>query len=162
MRWIWIDRFENFTPGESATSIKAVTAAEEQLHDLFPGHPVYPQSLVIEGFAQTAGILVGEAGGFKEKVILAKIGKADFERLALPGDVLTISATLDTFGTAGASCSGTVTVQGEPLATISMMFSHIDQNMSGLGFPEENFVFTPDFMALLDGFRRGSEASKLP
>ena len=154
MRWIWIDRFDAFVPKTSAVAIKAVTAAEEHLHDLYPSFPIFPHSLIVEGFAQTAGILVGEAGGFKEKVILAKIGKADFERMVRPGDVMRYEATLDTFGDAGASVSGTVTVGDETVATISMMFSHIDQNMAGLDFPEHNFVFTPQFLELLDGFRR--------
>ena len=35
MRWIWIDKFIEFTPRTSATSIKNVTLAEEHLHDLF-------------------------------------------------------------------------------------------------------------------------------
>ena len=33
------------------------------------------------------------------------------------------------------------------------MFSHIDRNMSGLDFPEENFVFTEDFKNLLALYR---------
>jgi len=33
------------------------------------------------------------------------------------------------------------------------MFSHIDQNMSGLNFPEENFVFTEDFKSLLSTYQ---------
>ena len=57
MRWIWIDRFESFQSGKSAVAVKAVTAAEEHLHDLYPGFPVFPASLIIEGMAQTAGIL---------------------------------------------------------------------------------------------------------
>jgi hypothetical protein len=32
------------------------------------------------------------------------------------------------------------------------MFSHIDNNISGLEFPEENFVFTDMFNSLLTGF----------
>jgi hypothetical protein len=32
---------------------------------------------------------------------------------------------------------------------VDLVFSHIDQNLSGLEFPEENFVFTEGFMALL-------------
>ncbi len=50
-----------------------LTLAEEHLHDHLPGYPVMPASLIIEGLAQTGGILVGEAGGFAEKVVLAKI-----------------------------------------------------------------------------------------
>src|ERR1700734_4467227 len=88
MRWIWIDKFTEFTSGASATAVKNVTLAEEHLHDLYPAFPIVPHSLIIEGMAQTAGILVGEARQFKEKVILAKIGRATFHRLVRPGDTL--------------------------------------------------------------------------
>ena len=37
------------------------------------------------------------------------------------------------------------------LGTIELMFSHIDQNRSGLAFPEENFVFGENFRTLLRG-----------
>src|SRR5436190_19850604 len=95
MRWIWIDKFVEFTPGVSATAIKAVSLAEEHLHDLYPDFPIVPHSLIIEGMAQTAGILVGEARQFKEKVILAKIGKATFHRLVRPGETISFRATID-------------------------------------------------------------------
>ena len=66
MRWIWIDKFLEFRSGQFARAIKNLTLAEEHLHDHFPGYPVMPASLIIEGLAQTGGILVGEAGGFAE------------------------------------------------------------------------------------------------
>ena len=34
------------------------------------------------------------------------------------------------------------------------MFSHIDQNMAGMKFPEHNFVFTEQFTELLQRFRQ--------
>jgi 3-hydroxyacyl-[acyl-carrier-protein] dehydratase len=155
MRWLWIDRFDEFTSGKTAVAVKTVTAAEEHVHDLYPGHPIFPNSLILEGFAQTAGILVGDAGQFREKVILAKVGRAEFHRHVRPGDRLTYHAKIDTFGEAGASCHGSADVDGERVMDVTMMFSHIDQNMSGLGFPEHNFVFTPQFLELLDEVRRG-------
>ncbi len=154
MRWIWIDRFESFESGKSAVAIKAVTAAEEHLHDLYPGFPVFPHSLIVEGMAQTAGILVGEAKGFREKVILAKIGKADFHRLVRPGEILRYHAAAGTINDAGASITGRVTSGEAEVADISLMFSHIDQNMAGIAFPEHNFVFTDQFMELLANFRK--------
>ena len=57
MRWIWIDKFEHFEPGVSAVAIKNVSQAEDHLHDHFPGFPVMPASLMIEGMAQTAGVI---------------------------------------------------------------------------------------------------------
>jgi 3-hydroxyacyl-[acyl-carrier-protein] dehydratase len=90
MRWIWIDKFTEFTSRQSATAVKNVSLAEEHLHDLYPAFPIVPHSLIIEGMAQTAGILVGEARNFEEKVILAKIGKATFHRLVRPGETITL------------------------------------------------------------------------
>ena len=63
---MWIDKFLEFEPHESAVAIKNVSLAEEHLHDHYPGFAVMPASLIIEGVAQTAGILVGQARDFKE------------------------------------------------------------------------------------------------
>jgi 3-hydroxyacyl-[acyl-carrier-protein] dehydratase len=153
MRWIWIDKFVEFIPRKSATAIKNVSLAEEHLHDLYPAFPIVPGSLIIEGMAQTAGILVGEARNFSEKVILAKIGRATFHRLVRPGETIMFSARIDQLNEQGASISGTVKVGAELVADIELMFSHIDQNMAGLEFPEHNFVFTEQFTELLKTYR---------
>ncbi|HWE05045.1 MAG TPA: 3-hydroxyacyl-ACP dehydratase FabZ family protein [Tepidisphaeraceae bacterium] len=153
MRWIWIDKFTEFTSGQSATAIKNVTLAEEHLHDLYPAFPIVPHSLIVEGMAQTAGILVGEARNFSEKVILAKIGRATFYRLVRPGDTITYSAQIDQLSDQGASITGTVSVGADAVADIDLMFSHIDQNLAGLDFPEHNFVFTEQFTELLKTYR---------
>ena len=153
MRWIWIDKFIEFTPQTSATAVKNVSLAEEHLHDLYPAFPIVPHSLIVEGMAQTAGILVGEARGFKEKVILAKIGRALFHRLVRPGDTIHFNAKIDQLNEHGASIRGTVTAGNETVAEIELMFSHIDQNLSGMKFPEHNFVFTEQFTELLKTYR---------
>ena len=153
MRWIWIDKFVEFTPKTSATALKNVSLAEEHLHDLYPDFPIMPHSLIVEGMAQTAGILVGEAGGFREKVILAKIGRATFHRLTRPGDTIEFHAKIEQFSEQGASTTGRVTCGADLVAEIDIMFSHIDQNMAGLQFPEHNFVFTEQFMSLLQSYR---------
>jgi 3-hydroxyacyl-[acyl-carrier-protein] dehydratase len=156
MRWIWIDKFTEFTSRQSATAVKNVSLAEEHLHDLYPAFPIVPHSLIVEGMAQTAGILVGEARNFEEKVILAKIGRATFHRLVRPGDTIQFSAKIDQLNEQGASISGIVTTNNEPVAEIDLMFSHIDQNMAGLEFPEHNFVFTEQFTELLKTYRNQS------
>jgi 3-hydroxyacyl-[acyl-carrier-protein] dehydratase len=151
MRWIWIDKFVEFKSGQSATSIKNVTLAEEHLHDHFPGFPVMPECLMIEAMAQTAGILVGEAKNFQEKVILAKIKKAVFFDYARPGDTLKLHAYVDSIAPEAASTSGKITCGDKVVAEIDLMFSHIDQNLAGKQFPQENFVFTDTFKSLLQG-----------
>ena len=58
MRWFWIDRFDEFVRGKHATAVKNVSLAEEHMHDHFPGAALMPNSLIVEGMAQTAGLLV--------------------------------------------------------------------------------------------------------
>jgi 3-hydroxyacyl-[acyl-carrier-protein] dehydratase len=149
MRWIWIDKFVEFESGRRAVSIKNISLAEEHLHDHFPGYPIMPASLMIEAMAQTGGILVGEARQFQEKVILAKVMRATFHDIGRPGDQLRLEAIVENVAEEAATISGTIRCEGRLIAEISMMFSHIDKNMAGLEFPEENFVFNEQFMTLL-------------
>lgn len=157
MRWIWIDKFTEFESGVKATAIKNVSLAEEHLHDHFPAYPVMPASLMVEGMAQTAGILVGEARQFQEKVILAKVKKARFEREVRPGEQLRYEAVVEQLNEAAASTTGKVFADNESIGEVDIVFSHIDNNMSGLEFPEENFVFTEDFKALLKTYNIASK-----
>ena len=159
MRWIWIDKFVEFNSGEYAVAVKNVTLAEEHLHDHFPGYPVMPETLCIEGMAQTAGILVGEAKKFEEKVILAKVKKAVFHDYVRPGDTLKLSARIESITDEAASTTGTITCGEKLVAEIDLMFSHIDQNLAGKEFPKDNFVFTDTFKSLLQGlvFKAGKD-----
>src|ERR1051325_6725201 len=162
MRWIWIDKFEKFEVNVSAVALKNVSLAEEHLHDHFPGFPIMPASLMIEGMAQTAGILVGAARNFQEKVILAKINRAAFSRIVRPGEQLVYAAKIVNVTEQGAAIEGTITsrsilngqLRETPTGTVEMMFSHIDNNISGMKFPEFNFVFNSQFMELFETYRR--------
>ncbi|MEM1331140.1 MAG: beta-hydroxyacyl-ACP dehydratase [Planctomycetota bacterium] len=160
---MWIDRVVELVPRERLVAIKHISLAEEHLHDHFPAHgdtpalPVMPGSLIIEGCAQSAGILVGHAEQFREKVILAKIAKATLGGDAMPGDTLRYTATASQISERGASTH--IAIErldpAEPDAgygsfgEIEMMFSHLDQNMAGREFPEHNFVFGEGFKTLL-------------
>ena len=161
MRWIWIDRFVEFEPGQRCVAVKNVTLAEDVLGDHFPATddrpatPVMPNTLVIEGMAQTAGILVGHANDFSEKVILAKINRATFSADATPGHTLRFTAAIERIDATGASTTGMVDLidpsngSVRPMAHVDLMFSHIDHNRTGIAFPKHNFVFTSQFMDLL-------------
>jgi 3-hydroxyacyl-[acyl-carrier-protein] dehydratase len=156
-----------FESRRRAVAVKNLTMAEEHLHDHFPGYPIMPASLIMEGMAQTAGILVGEAHDFQEKVILAKVRRAVFHDYAVPGDRLRYEATIESAGQedpvprSGCATCGLVFRNDEdkPIAEIDIVFSHIDRNMSGLEFPEENFVFTEDFKTLLKNYQLAGASS---
>ena len=169
MRWMWIDKVVTFEPRKRLVAVKCVSLAEEHLHQHFgpeaagdagealPACPVMPSSLILEGMAQTAGILVGSVHDFREKVVLAKVVSATFERDVQPGEVIRYDATLERMDDMGASTVGIVErfsfVDGAwaPVGRIELMFSHLDQNRAGTEFPEENFVFGENFRTLLEG-----------
>lgn len=162
---MWIDRVVELERGKRLVAIKNISLSEEHLHDHFaadaarnlPATPVMPFSLVIEGMAQTAGILVGHANDFAEKVILAKIGNASIDREPLPGHTLRYTAEIVQLDAAGAATKGVIdlfdhadpTASWQRVGSIDLMFSHIDANRSGHTFPEHNFVFGDAFKTLL-------------
>ncbi|MCB9846475.1 MAG: beta-hydroxyacyl-ACP dehydratase [Phycisphaeraceae bacterium] len=165
MRWLWIDRITDLIAGERASAIKAVSLAEEHLHDHFEGDPstgrsalpVMPGTLILEGMAQTAGILVGYSSGFREKVVLAKVVRADLSLDALPGHVIRYDVRITQISPQGAATAGDVWLSDAAdlnspprrLGTIDLIFSHIDQNMAGSEFGDHNFVFGESFWTLL-------------
>jgi 3-hydroxyacyl-[acyl-carrier-protein] dehydratase len=150
MRWIWIDKFIAFEHGRRAVSIKNVSLAEEHLHDHFPGYPIHPPTLMIEGMAQTGGVLVGEAFDFREKVVLAKVTRAKFYCHVVPGDQIRLEANVvGEIRLEGALIEGRITRNGDLVAEIQMMFAHLDQSRAPLELGEENFVFTEDFIRML-------------
>ncbi len=149
MRWIWIDRFLSFESGKCARAVKNLSMAEDHLADHFPGYPVMPATLMLEGLAQTGGILVGEANDFREKVVLAKIPKARFAREARAGEQLTYEVEILTLREEGASIAGRIRVGEELLGEAEIFFAHLDQARSRQVFGEQNFVFSGEFKHLL-------------
>jgi 3-hydroxyacyl-[acyl-carrier-protein] dehydratase len=126
MRWFWIDQFKEFVRGRKARAVKAVTLAEEHLHDHFPGAAMMPTTLVIEGMAQTAGILVADSLDYKKQVVLAKVAKADFQFDAVPGDTLEYLAEIvETM--AGGSLVNVTSRVGERLhGEAELYFAHLE------------------------------------
>ena len=149
MRWIWIDRFVSFESGKSAVAVKNLSLAEDHFADHFPGYPVMPAPLILEGLAQTGGILVGDANGFTRNVILAKIPKATFRRDALAGETLTYTATLEQMGEVGGLVVGTVHVGDELVAEAEIFFSHVDPSQAKELVGTDNFVFTGNLQKML-------------
>jgi len=149
MRWFWIDRITHLEKAKTAGAVKNVTLAEEHLHDHFPGYPVNPQSLMIEGMAQTGGILAGSAVGFSENIILAKISRATFHRLVRPGDQLIFESELVMSSPEGHRAETTIRCGDELVAESSMMFVNLNANNHHEKKRDGTFVFTKAFMQIL-------------
>lgn len=167
MRWIWIDRFVEFKSGQFARAVKNLSLAEDYFADHFPGYPVMPAALMLEGLAQTGGILVGEANDYREKVILAKILHARFHGEVLAGRQLIYETDLVFLRPEGASVQGRIFAAPPPgaapdganeptksnemerVADAEIFFAHLDQARSQQIFGDHNFVFTGELKHLL-------------
>lgn len=148
MRWWWIDKFTEFQSGKSAKTVKCVSLAEEQIDEYFPSYPIMPHSLIIEGLAQTGGLLVGQLSDFERSVVLAKVSKAKFHFSAKPGDQLNYSATLERIEPDGALVCCTVDVEDRRLADIELYFAYFDNR------DIERGQFIPaDFLRMLRVFK---------
>ncbi|MDR2762115.1 MAG: beta-hydroxyacyl-ACP dehydratase [Planctomycetaceae bacterium] len=149
MHWYWIDRITVFESQNRAESIKVVSLAEDHLHDHFPYFPVMPASLIIEGIAQTAGLLLYEAKGYKEKVVLAKIPRFTLYNVEVkPGEVLTYKVKLESVREDGGVASVWAYCENELLAEGELMFAHL-----GGDFNEQSLFADGDMIAMMRLFR---------
>jgi 3-hydroxyacyl-[acyl-carrier-protein] dehydratase len=94
--FLLIDKVLEIAPHESIKAYKNVTIGEHIFQGHFPGHPIYPGVMVIEGMAQAGGVLAFksmEADGTdmdpQNKVVyFMSIDKAKFRNPVKPGDRL--------------------------------------------------------------------------
>jgi len=95
--FLLVDRVVEINGDESGVGIKNVTANEPQFTGHFPGRPVFPGVLMIEGMAQTAGVLVVNARPDGEQhvntVLFTTIDKAKFRKPVIPGDQIRFHLT---------------------------------------------------------------------
>ena len=93
--FLLVDRIVEINGDESCIGIKNVTFNEPQFTGHFPTRPIFPGVLMIEGMAQTAGVLciAGGTQGFSKKVFFLTIDKAKFRKLVRPGDTIEYHVT---------------------------------------------------------------------
>ncbi len=86
--FLMVDRIIALEPGKHITGIKNVTMNEMFFLGHFPGEPVMPGVLILEGMAQTAGILacLSDPTLMGKLVYFAGVDKARFRRIVYPGD----------------------------------------------------------------------------
>ncbi len=149
MRWTWIDRFVAFESGKTATAVKNLSLAEDHFADHFPGFPVMPAPLILEGLAQTGGILVGEARQYRENVVLAKMSNAKFHRDALAGEQLTYTTDAHRPERHRARVSATAHSGPDLVAEVEILFAHANPAQLPPGLPDTKFVFSGEMTQLL-------------
>ncbi len=87
--FLLVDRIIEARGDEFGVGLKNVSVNEPQFQGHFPGRPVMPGVLLIEGMAQTAGVLCIRAHAADRPpplVYFMSIDKAKFRKPVLPGD----------------------------------------------------------------------------
>jgi len=92
--FLLVDRVVSLDVGENIVSFKNVSISEPVFEGHFPGHPIYPGVMILEGLAQAGGLLAFQSMGLtkeevKNKVVyFMSIDKAKFRKPVRPGDRL--------------------------------------------------------------------------
>jgi len=92
--FLLLDRVTALTPTESIVGFKNVTIGDNIFQGHFPGHPIYPGVMILEGMAQAGGILAFKSMDITKEeaenkvVYFMSIDKAKFRSPVRPGDRL--------------------------------------------------------------------------
>ena len=88
--FLLVDKIIAIDGDDSAIGIKNISFNEPIFQGHFPGNPVFPGVLIIEGMAQTAGAIAIAADKTEGQhvVYMVTVDKCKFRKPARPGDVI--------------------------------------------------------------------------
>ena len=99
--FLLVDRVDALVKNESLVAYKNVSISEPVFQGHFPGHPIYPGVMILEGMAQAGGILafksmddLSEEEVANKVVYFMSIDKAKFRSPVRPGDKLEYHITV--------------------------------------------------------------------
>ena len=124
-----VDRVLEIEPGKRIVAQKNVSISDPFLVGHFPGRPVYPGVLLVEGMAQAGGILVlqGQPALERKLVLFAGIESAKFRRPVVPGDTLRYEVEVLRLRSSFCKISGRCLVDGQLAAEAVMSSAMVDR-----------------------------------
>ena len=131
MRYLLLDKILKWIPGQEAIGLKNVSLSEDFFEDHFPLKPIMPGTLVIEGMAQLAGLLLEETlkkSGRKIKALLSLVEKARFRRPIYPGSTLIYHCRISQYNELGGRTLVVAEVEELKVAESELLFSFHDLN----------------------------------
>jgi 3-hydroxyacyl-[acyl-carrier-protein] dehydratase len=126
MRHFWLDRIVHLEPGKRATGLKAVALAEQEFDAHFPGNPVLPGVYLLEGLAQTAGVLIHRSTENRLIAVMVSIERARFPSFARPGDQVRLEVELESLEATAARALGTANVGDRTAASARFTFRLVE------------------------------------
>jgi beta-hydroxyacyl-ACP dehydratase FabZ len=124
-----VDRVLELEPQKRIVAIKNVTVNEPIFQGHFPGRPVFPGVLLIEGMAQAGGLLLLHdiPDRSKKLIYFAGIEEAKFRRPVVPGDQVRYELEVLRLRSTFSKLAGKVTVDGQLCAEAVISSAMVDR-----------------------------------
>lgn len=128
--FLMVDNILEIEPLKRIVGLKSVSINESYFQGHFPGKPIMPGVLIIEGMAQTGGLLLLLEIPDRDKKLLyfAAVDEARFRRPVLPGDQLRMEVTVLKYRPTFCKLRGIATVNGNVVAEALLRCMLVDRD----------------------------------
>lgn len=129
MRFHLIDRIEEIRHGHHIVGVKCVSLSDDVFDEHFPGYPIFPGTLVLEGMAQLAGsffeMTMLHQGLVPRHCILAMANRVKWTKPAEPGDRMIYRADILSFSEEFGVARTRAEIDGEVSASAELTFTFV-------------------------------------
>jgi 3-hydroxyacyl-[acyl-carrier-protein] dehydratase len=120
-----IDRIADLDIAARRITVEAHVPKESTIFEgHFPGHPLMPGVLLIEAMAQTSGWLLIALMKFERMAFLAAVKEAKMRSFVVPGDTLTIDASIVHEGSGFTITDAKISVGGKLVSNATLTLRH--------------------------------------
>jgi 3-hydroxyacyl-[acyl-carrier-protein] dehydratase len=157
MRHYHLDRITSLESGVRATGVRSVSLSDDVFTEHFPGNPVLPGVYLLEGLAQTAGVLLWESSRHARIAVMVSVDRARFSAFARPGDSVQFDVEMETLEEQVARVRAVATVGDRQVAAAALTFSmqHVDRVI-----PPPYRMYWEQVVAIWLGKYPGEDASR--